>query len=176
MVIIMTGGGQAGTKIRESLEKRLRRQGIPLPRDLTEESPGIIKDEQGRYWKFNEHRTMRWRVDEYGNDLTLKNRADKINEEFAQWQHLINNEKDPEVLSLLREEELYDGAGGSANQWARLDKKKEDIRKQGKLLPVTPADLRRRIAESSSSSSTASAEAVTSEGEDEEEEERQRWH
>ncbi len=158
--------------LRHSFEERLKRRGIPLPKDLAVEGiPDIVQDQHGRYWKYNENHTVKWRVDERGNDLTLKNRFDSLRAEDAKWKNLIDNEKDASVKELLEEERLYDSVGGSASQWSELDEKKRDLRAKGKVMPQTPVDIRRNLAELTTVIEEEEEEEEEEEGGEREEEE-----
>ncbi len=119
--------------IKQSFNDRLKRLGLAEPKPPRIQ---IQADQNGHFWRFNESGTIKWRTDMYGNALNLGEKAQAA--EMKRWQQLIENEKDPEIKELLKEEEAFTSGGGSANEWQDLNRRKEDARSRGKIIPPTP--------------------------------------
>lgn len=128
----MTRGGESFEDAIEDIERENGIIGDPKKHKPRIE---IVADEYGRFWRYNETGTMKWRVDINGNGLNLG--WEKMVEEEKFWERLLANEQDLEVKAVLEEENLYRSVGGTANQWQQLEEKKDDLRRRGKRYPNT---------------------------------------
>jgi predicted aminopeptidase len=84
-------------------------------------------------WRYNDTKTMKWRVDAEGRDFYRPwEEAKKRRKEFEAQLSKI----DDEVRQLMLEEKHYRDMGGSAAQWEELHRKKENLRlRKGKTVP-----------------------------------------
>jgi hypothetical protein len=120
----MTNKGESFESTVEDIEKE---HGIVDP--SKKKKPLIVIDSAGRYWRYTDDRTFKWRVRPDGSRFY---RAWEEYQLKKRWQEkLIANEKDKEVKKLLKEEIELSG-GATAQQWSDFEKKKESARSRGK--------------------------------------------
>ena len=65
--------------------------------------------------------------------MTMKNAKKRYKEEQEYYDKLKEEHKnDPELLQLIEDQELYNGAGGTSSQWQDLERRKASARAVGK--------------------------------------------
>ena len=123
----MTNKGESFESTVENIEQQY---GIIVDKNKNKK-PQIVIDSAGRYWRYTEDRSFRWRVRADGSRFYRPHDEYLLRKQY--FAKMIAAEKDEEERKLLEEEIEYAVFGvESAQHWADFVKKKEDAKRRGK--------------------------------------------